>query len=163
LFSRTESPIEELVLEACRARKLTLATAESCTGGLVAARLTSIPGSSAVFAGAIVSYADEVKTAELGLPQDVLAARGAVSPEVAAAMAHGARVRLGVDLAVAVTGIAGPGGGTPEKPVGLVYVHAVGPGAEESAKLNWPGDRDAIRARATVAALHLVHALVAKL
>jgi len=163
LFSRTESPIEELVLAACRARELTLATAESCTGGLVAARLTSVPGSSDVFTGAVVSYADAVKTAELGVSEDLLAAHGAVSPEVAAAMAHGARARLGVDVAVAVTGIAGPGGGTPEKPVGLVYVHAVGPGTEGSAKLNWPGDRDTIRARATVAALHLVHALVAKL
>ena len=163
LFSRTESPIEELVLDACRAHKLTLATAESCTGGLVAARLTSIAGSSDVFAGAIVSYSNEVKTAELGVPEDMLAAHGAVSAEVAAAMAHGARARLGVDVAVAVTGIAGPGGGTPEKPVGLVYAHAVGPGAEDSTKLSWPGDRDTIRARATVAALHLVHTLVAKL
>jgi nicotinamide-nucleotide amidase len=164
LFSRTDTPIEELVLAACRAKGLTLATAESCTGGMVAARLTSIPGSSDVFAGAIVSYADTVKVSELGVPEELVRAHGAVSPEVARAMAHGARERLGVDIAVSVTGIAGPGGATPEKPVGLVYVHAVGPGgAERAGNLDFPGDRAAIRTRATVAALHLVRKLVAKL
>jgi nicotinamide-nucleotide amidase len=164
LFSRTDTPIEELVLSACRAKSLTLATAESCTGGMVAARLTSIPGSSDVFVGAIVSYADEVKVNELGVPEDLIGSHGAVSPEVARAMAHGARERLGVDVAVSVTGIAGPGGGTPEKPVGLVYVHAAGPsGAERAGELDFPGDRATIRTRATVTALHVVRKLVAKL
>ncbi len=157
LFSRTESPVEELVLDLCRARGLTLATAESCTGGLVAARITSVPGSSDVFVGGIVSYANEVKAAELGVPDEVLREHGAVSPETAAAMADGVRERLHADVGVAVTGIAGPGGGTPEKPVGLVYVHAAGPGgARRAAELNFPGDRETIRSRATVAALHLV-------
>jgi nicotinamide-nucleotide amidase len=164
LFSRTDTSIEELVLAECRARGLTLATAESCTGGMVAARLTSIPGSSDVFAGAIVPYADAVKVNELGVPEELIRAHGAVSPEVARAMAHGARERLGVDVAVGVTGIAGPGGGTPEKPVGLVYVHAAGPGgAEGAAQLDFPGDRATIRTRATVMALHVVRKLVAKL
>jgi nicotinamide-nucleotide amidase len=164
LFSRTDTPIEELVLSACRAKSLSLATAESCTGGMVAARLTSIPGSSDVFAGAIVSYADEVKVNALGVPEELIRAHGAVSPEVARAMAHGARERLGVDVAVSVTGVAGPGGGTPEKPVGLVYVHAAGPGgAERTGGLDFPGDRATIRTRATVAALHVVRKLVAKL
>ena len=164
LFSRTESPIEELVLERCRERGLTLATAESCTGGLVAARITSVPGSSDVFVGGIVSYANEVKTAELGVPEEVLREHGAVSPETAAAMADGVRGRLHADVGVAVTGIAGPGGGTPEKPVGLVYVHAAGPGgARRAAELNFPGDRETIRSRATVAALHLVFKLVTEL
>jgi nicotinamide-nucleotide amidase len=164
LFSRTESPVEELVLERCRARGLTLATAESCTGGLVAARITSVPGSSDVFVGGIVSYANEVKTAELGVPEEVLREHGAVSPETAAAMADGVRGRLHADVGVAVTGIAGPGGGTPEKPVGLVYVHAAGPGgARRAAELNFPGDRETIRSRATVAALHLVFKLVTEL
>jgi competence/damage-inducible protein CinA-like protein len=164
LFARSETPVEALVLELCRARGLTLATAESCTGGLVAARLTSVPGSSDVFLGGIVSYANEVKASELGVPEDVLREHGAVSPETAAAMAYGVRERLGADVAVSVTGIAGPGGGTPEKPVGLVYADAVGPdGTQRAAVLDFPGDRETIRSRATVAALHLVHKLVAEL
>ena len=164
LFSRTESPIEEIVLELCRARGLTLAAAESCTGGLVSARITSVPGSSDVFVGGIVSYANEVKAGELGVPEEVLRAHGAVSAETVAAMAAGVRERLSADVGVAVTGIAGPGGGTPEKPVGLVYVHASGPGgASRATELNFPGDRETIRSRATVAALHLVRKLVTEL
>jgi len=164
LFSRTDTPIEELVLADCRAKNLSLGTAESCTGGMVAARLTSVPGSSDVFTGAIVSYADAVKVHELGVPAELIRTHGAVSPEVARAMAHGARDRLGVDVAVGVTGVAGPGGGTPEKPVGLVYVHAAGPGgAERPGELNFPGDRATIRMRAAVTALHVVRKLVAKL
>ena len=127
LFSRDERTTAELVLELLRARNLTLATAESCTGGLVAARLTDVPGSSDVFVGSVVAYSNDVKLAQLGVPATVLAEHGAVSEQAAAAMAHGARSRLGADVAVAVTGIAGPGGGTDEKPVGLVLLHAVGP------------------------------------
>jgi PncC family amidohydrolase len=112
----------------CVGRGLTVATAESCTGGLVAHLLTEVPGSSAYVRGAIVAYADAVKRAELGVPEAVLAAHGAVSAQVAVAMAEGARSRLGSDLAVAVTGIAGPGGGTEAKPVGLVYVAVAGRG-----------------------------------
>lgn len=164
LYSRTESPIEQLVLELCRTRRLTLAAAESCTGGMVAARLTSVAGSSDVFVGGIVSYANEVKVRELGVPDEFLRAYGAVSPEVAAAMASGVRDRLGADIGVSVTGIAGPGGGTPEKPVGLVYLNACGPDGNELAdELNFPGDRATIRARATVAALHLVREFVSEL
>ena len=164
LFGRTEASIQELVLAACRERGLTLATAESCTGGMVAARLTSIAGSSDVFVGGVVSYADAVKAAELEVPESLLREHGAVSPEVAEAMAAGARRRLGADVAVSVTGVAGPGGGTPEKPVGLVYLHAAGPdGAERHADLHLPGDRATIRTRATVAALHLVRRLVTEL
>jgi competence/damage-inducible protein CinA-like protein len=160
LFAREEAGIEELVLRLFRERGLTLATAESCTGGMVAARLTSVPGSSESFLGAIVSYANEVKAAQLGVPEALLAEHGAVSPEVAAAMARGARERLGADVAVSVTGIAGPDGGTEEKPVGLVYLHASGPMGERGLEFNFPGDRETIRARSTVAALHLVRRLV---
>jgi nicotinamide-nucleotide amidase len=160
LFSRTEEPIEALILDRCRERGWTLATAESCTGGLVAGRLTSVPGSSDVFVGGIVAYANGVKEAELDVPEEVLAAHGAVSRETALAMARGARERLGVDVAVSVTGIAGPGGGTEEKPVGLVYLCASGPDAERERDFVLPGDRESIRLRATVGALHLVHALV---
>jgi nicotinamide-nucleotide amidase len=160
LYATTETPVEEVVLDECRARGLTLATAESCTGGLVAARLTSVAGSSDVFLGGVVSYADAVKESELGVPTAVLEAHGAVSAETAAAMARGARERLGADVAVSVTGIAGPGGGTPEKPVGLVYLCASGPGGERAQDFVVSGDRETVRGRATVAALHLVRKLV---
>jgi nicotinamide-nucleotide amidase len=156
VFSRDERPIEELVLALCRARGLTLATAESCTGGLVAQRLTSVPGASDVFLGGIVAYADAVKEAELHVPAQVLARHGAVSAEAAAAMARGARERLRADVAVAVTGIAGPGGGSAEKPVGLVHVHVAGPDGERARELHAHGGREEVRRRATVTALHLL-------
>ena len=160
LFSRDEDPIEAHVLALCRERGWTMGTAESCTGGLVAARLTGIPGSSDVFRGGVVAYANEIKQAELGVPADLLAEHGAVSPEVAEAMAKGARARLGVDVAVSVTGIAGPDGGTEEKPVGLVYLHAEGPGGGVGREFSFPGDRPSIRARSAVGALHLVRRLL---
>jgi len=162
LFSREERTIEELVLELCRDRGWTLATAESCTGGLVAARLTGVPGSSDVFLGGIVAYADDVKERGLGVPAALLADHGAVSAEVAEAMAHGARARLGADVAVAVTGIAGPDGGTAEKPVGLVYLHAEGPEGGAGREFSFPGDRASIRARSAVGALHLVRRLLTR-
>jgi nicotinamide-nucleotide amidase len=156
LFARDGRPVAELVLDLCRARGLTLVTAESCTGGMVAERLTSVPGSSDVFVGAIVAYANEVKERDLGVPADVLARYGAVSAETSAAMAAGARARLGGDVAVAVTGIAGPDGGTEEKPVGLVYLHVEGPDGGRGVDFLFPGDRGSIRRRATMTALHLV-------
>jgi competence/damage-inducible protein CinA-like protein len=162
LFAEDERPVEEIVLALCRARGLTLATSESITGGLVAARLTSVPGASDVFRGSIVAYADDVKAASLGVPVEVLRAHGAVSAETAAAMAFGARERLGTDVAVSVTGIAGPAGGTPEKPVGLAYLHAVAVEAAKGIEFNFPADRESIRRRATVAALHLVRRLLAQ-
>jgi nicotinamide-nucleotide amidase len=160
LFSREETSTAGLVLSLLRERDLTLATAESCTGGLVSARLTDVPGSSDVFVGGIVAYSNGVKTAQLGVPEDVLLEHGAVSAETAAAMARGARERLGADIAVSVTGVAGPGGGTDEKPVGLVFLHASGPMGEKRVRFDFPGDRATIRGRATVAALHLVRRLV---
>jgi nicotinamide-nucleotide amidase len=160
LFGRDERRIEELVLSLAAARDLRLATAESCTGGMVAARLTDIPGSSASFVGGVVAYADEIKRSELDVPEELLAEHGAVSAEVAAAMAEGARRRLGADVAVAVTGVAGPGGGTPAKPVGRVYLHAAGPDGSLSRMLDLPGERGQIRVRATVTALHLLRALL---
>ncbi|HEY8777662.1 MAG TPA: CinA family nicotinamide mononucleotide deamidase-related protein [Gaiellaceae bacterium] len=160
LFSRDERPIEELVLDLCRAAGLTLGSAESCTGGMVAERLTSVPGSSDVFVGAVVAYSDDVKARELGVPQEVLERNGAVSAETAAAMAAGARQRLGTDVAVAVTGIAGPGGGSDEKPVGLVFLHAEGPAGSRSADFVFPGDRGSVRRRAAVTALHLLRRLL---
>jgi nicotinamide-nucleotide amidase len=160
VFAVDERPVEELILALALERRASLATAESCTGGLVAARLTSIPGSSEVFRGSVVAYDDEVKLAQLGVGEALLRAHGAVSAEIAAAMAAGVRGSLDADVGVAVTGIAGPSGGSPEKPVGLVHLHASSPEAELARRLNLPGDREAVRRRATAAALHLVRELL---
>ena len=160
LFAADERPVEELVLAACRERGWTLATAESCTGGLVGARLTSIPGASEVYVGGLIAYSDETKRTALDVPAEVLQRHGAVSAEAAAAMAAGARARLGVDVSVAVTGVAGPGGGTPEKPVGLVFLHAESPDEASAREVQLPGDREEVRARATALALHLVRRLL---
>ncbi|HWG55285.1 MAG TPA: competence/damage-inducible protein A [Gaiellaceae bacterium] len=162
LYSDDGRTIERVVLDRLRERGLTVATAESCTGGLVAARLTEVPGSSDVVLGGIVAYANDVKERELGVARELLEEHGAVSAEVAEAMARGARRRLGADVAVAVTGIAGPSGGTPEKPVGLVYLHAETPDAAEGSTFTFPGDRESIRRRSVVAALHLVRRLLAQ-
>lgn len=162
LFAQDERSIQEIVLDLARAQGLTLATAESCTGGMVAARLTDVAGSSDVFLGGVVAYADAVKRAELDVPTALLRDHGAVSAEIAAAMAAGARARLGADVAVAVTGIAGPGGGTPAKPVGLVHLHASGPAGELPLRFELPGDRASIRSRSAVAALHLVRRLLTR-
>jgi nicotinamide-nucleotide amidase len=161
LFGRDERGIEEIVLELCRKQGLRLAVGESCTGGLVAARLTSVPGSSDVFVGGVVAYSNDVKERELDVPTEVLREHGSVSPETAAAMAAGARSRLGAEVGIGLTGIAGPGGGTEEKPVGLVYIHAETPTAGHGIEFNFPADRESIRRRAVVAALHLVRRLLA--
>ena len=162
VFARDERRVEELVLEACRSLGWTLATAESSTGGMVAARLTSVPGSSESFVGGVVAYSNELKERELRVPAELIAEHGAVSAEVAAAMAGGARSRLGVDVAVSVTGIAGPGGGTYRKPVGLVYLHAETPEAGRARDFSIPGDRDTVRRRATAMALHLLRDVLAQ-
>jgi nicotinamide-nucleotide amidase len=160
LFARDERRVEEIVLSLAAAHGVRLATAESCTGGMVAARLTDVSGSSASFVGGVVAYADEVKRSELDVSAELLAERGAVSAEVAAAMAEGARARLGADAAVAVTGVAGPDGGTPDKPVGRVHLHAAGPDGALTRMLDLPGERSQVRVRATVTALHMLRALL---
>jgi len=139
------------VLDTCRAAGLTVTTAESCTGGLIAACLTEIAGSSDVFDRGFVTYANEAKIEMLGVPAGLIAAHGAVDGSVAAAMAEGALARSRADLAVAVTGIAGPGGGGKDKPVGLVYFGAARRGGEtRQDRQVFPGDRGAVR-RATAA------------
>jgi nicotinamide-nucleotide amidase len=137
----------------CVGRGVTVATAESCTGGLIAAAITAVPGSSAYFLGGVVSYADAVKEAVLGVPSSVLAAHGAVSAQVALAMAFGARERLGATLAVSATGIAGPDGGSEAKPVGLTYVGLAWAGGSDVRKFVFAGDRAANRDAAAAAAL----------
>ena len=159
-FADSDSSVAELVLDACRSRGWTRATAESCTGGWVAERLTAIPGASDVFAGSVVAYSDDVKLRELSVAPNVLERHGAVSAETAAAMAVGVRERLGADVAVSVTGIAGPGGGSDEKPVGLVYIHGRTPERDRAVEFQFPGDRDSIRRRSTVTALHLLRRLL---
>jgi len=138
------------------ARSLTIAAAESCTGGGLAARLTDIPGVSAVFLGAIVAYHNRVKTALLGVPEEVLEAHGAVSPQTATAMAHGAISRFSSNLGVGITGVAGPGGGSAEKPVGLVYIAVADTRGTVTKRFDFAGDRVSIRNQAVDAALDLV-------
>lgn len=138
---------------AARDAGLTLGTAESCTGGLVGAALTDVPGASAVFAGGIISYANSVKMQQLGVPEAVLATQGAVSEACARAMADGARAALGVDVAVAITGIAGPGGGSACKPVGTVWFAWSGAGLDATRCVHIKGDRDRVRAFAVAHAL----------
>ena len=148
--------LAERLKEACVRRGATVATAESCTGGMVGCAITSVAGVSECYKGGFVTYANEAKTALLGVPEEILATVGAVSPECAEAMAKGARERLGATAAVATTGIAGPGGGTPAKPVGLVYIAAAtGSGATVTRNL-FAGDRDAVRRAATRKALAML-------
>lgn len=140
----------------CLGRGLTVALAESCTGGLVAAVLTEIPGSSGYFLGCVVSYADSAKESLLGVPPATLAAHGAVSAQVARAMALAARERFGASLAASVTGIAGPDGGTMEKPIGLTYIGLADAGTVQVQRHLWPGDRAAIRRESVRAVLGLL-------
>ncbi|HEY3738038.1 MAG TPA: nicotinamide-nucleotide amidohydrolase family protein [Jatrophihabitans sp.] len=160
-LSTGELSTGELVAGALLERGLSIATCESCTGGLVAGRLTDRPGSSAYVLGGLVTYSDEAKAALAKVPAGLIAEHGAVSAQVAEAMARGARTALGADIAISTTGIAGPGGGSPEKPVGLVYLGVVGPGPDGSEtclirKVNLDGDRAAIRARTVDIALALI-------
>lgn len=136
--------------------RLTLAAAESCTGGLVASRITDVPGSSAYFLGGIVSYSNEAKASLLGVSWDTLNIKGAVSQETVIEMAYGARKTLGADIAVSVSGIAGPGGGTPDKPVGTVWIGLATPGGEEARRFIWDGDRIRNKYLSSEAALQFV-------
>jgi nicotinamide-nucleotide amidase len=155
LFSRDGSSIDEQVAAMLRGR--TIATAESCTGGLLAARLTDRAGSSAYVRGAIVAYSDDVKVSQAGVSAQLIERHGAVSAEVAQALAEGARERLATDLGVGVTGIAGPDGGSEDKPVGLVWLTVAGPGeAVMTRSVNLPGARADVRDRATTVAMHMI-------
>jgi competence/damage-inducible protein CinA-like protein len=159
LFS-TGPTLDELVAGGFADRGLTVATAESCTGGLVAARLTEQPGSSDWVLGGVTAYANSAKEQLLDVPAEVLAEHGAVSPEVAVALAEGARARFGADVGVGITGIAGPGGGTREKPVGTVHLCVAGPGGRQLRALRLPGSRSAVRERSVTMAMHLLRVLL---
>jgi nicotinamide-nucleotide amidase len=149
-------PMEEIVGAALRSAKATLTLAESCTGGLVAQMITSVAGSSDYFERGFVVYANRAKTEMLGVPEALIAEYGAVSEPVARAMAEGARERAGTTYGVSVTGIAGPGGGTPDKPVGTVWIAVAGPDGTSAQILNWPGDRPMIRGLSAMVALDLL-------
>ena len=155
IFSEDGSSVDEQVARLLAGRRMV--TAESCTAGLLAARLTDRPGSSEYIAGGVVAYANEAKTALLGVDPGLIAAHGAVSPEVAEAMAAGALLRFGADTAVAITGVAGPGGGTADKPVGTVWFHvALADGPPVSRCVRVPGERSDVRDRSTTVAMHLL-------
>lgn len=146
----------EKLVKVLAEKKLTCATAESCTGGGVGYAMTSVSGASAVFWGGVISYDNSVKRDLLGVPAEILETKGAVSPECAAAMAEGARKRTCTDLAVSITGIAGPGGGSAEKPVGLVWFGVASKSGAVTDKKIFSGDRDAVRASAIEHALRLL-------
>jgi nicotinamide-nucleotide amidase len=155
LFSEDGSSVDEQVAALLRGR--TIAVAESCTGGLLAARLTERPGASEYMRGGIVAYADAVKVARAGVPAELIERHGAVSCEVAQALAEGARSLLDAEIGVGVTGVAGPGGGTPEKPVGLVWLSvAVGEDEQLTRSVHLPGGRADVRDRATTVAMHMI-------
>jgi nicotinamide-nucleotide amidase len=156
VFDAETTALAAAVLAACRAKGWRLATAESCTGGLVAAALTAIAGSSDVVDRGFVTYSNEAKMELLGVPEATLAAVGAVSAEAALAMAAGAVNRAGVDLAVSVTGIAGPGGGSTEKPVGLIYLAVATKESCRSERHSFPGDRGGVRRAAMIRALEML-------
>jgi PncC family amidohydrolase len=151
----TVLPFEQRLVTFCSEFNLSVALAESCTGGLIAVRITNIPGASSIFKGGIVSYANEVKQNILGVSQTILDNEGAVSLTCAEAMAAGARKALHADIAVSVTGIAGPGGGTPIKPVGLVFIGVATQARVYAREHLFTGDRASIRQQASDAALQL--------
>ena len=148
--------VEKRVGKLMQRQSLTLATAESSTGGLLAHRITNVPGSSSYYLGGLVAYANEAKEALLGVRRETLVAFGAVSEPVAREMARGARRSIGADVGISVTGIAGPGGGTPEKPVGLAYVGLSAPGADCCERHVWQGDRLANKEWTAEAALRFL-------
>lgn len=156
IFSRNGEPLHEVVARELTLNHATIAVAESCTGGLLAQRLTNTAGSSSYFLGGVVCYSNERKTAWADVPPELIAAKGAVSPEVAAALADGIRRRVGSELGVGVTGIAGPGGGSEEKPVGTVHIALAHCGGIVERGVTLPGDRESIRWQASQLALDMV-------
>jgi nicotinamide-nucleotide amidase len=160
MYGEGDDDLARALLELCRSRNLEIAVAESCTGGLLGARITAIPGSSEVFVGGVIAYSDEMKVRELGVSEATLREHGAVSEEVVRQMAVGAQKKFGVDVVLAITGVAGPGGGTTEKPVGLVWIcAAVGERVEPRKIQSW-GDRQEIRYRAAQAAMELARRML---
>ncbi len=156
IFSSRGETLEEVVGMYLVMRQRTVAVAESCTGGLLSERLTRVPGSSGFFLGGVVCYSNELKTRLVGVPAELIASDGAVSKPVAQALAEGIRRRTGSSIGVGITGIAGPGGGTPEKPVGLVFVAVADDHSTEVRQFRFPGERERVRIWTSVAALEMI-------
>ena len=156
IFTTEGESLEEVVARDLNVHQATIAAAESCTGGLLAERLTRIPGSSSYFLGGVVCYSNDLKTLWAEVPQELIESKGAVSPEVACALAQGIRRRTGATLGLGVTGIAGPGGGSPEKPVGTVHLALAEAQDAQVRSLRFPGDRELIRWQASQVALDMV-------
>ena len=156
LYSTRGEAMEDVVARILTENRASIAVAESCTGGMIAERLTNVPGSSAYFVGGVVCYSNSLKTSLAGVPAETIESKGAVSAEVALALAEGIRKRTGAQLGLGVTGIAGPGGGSPEKPVGLVHIGIVGERGSGEKEFRFVGDRDRVRQFATQAALNMV-------
>lgn len=156
IFGVDQETLEHVVVRLLTQRQETLAVAESCTGGLLASRITDVPGASEVLDRGLVTYSNRAKEELLGIPAEVISQKGPVSPEVARLMARGVKEKPGTDWGIGITGIAGPGGGTKEKPVGLVYLALEGPEVSIVQKLRWNGDRILIKRRTTQAALDLL-------
>lgn len=156
IFTTRGQTIEQVVADALTLHRATISAAESCTGGLLAERLTRIPGSSNYFLGGVISYSNELKSAWADVPTAMIESHGAVSAEVAIALAEGVRRHTGSTLGVGITGVAGPAGGTPEKPVGLVHIALADGNAPQERRLHFPGDRDRVRWQASQTALDLV-------
>ena len=156
VFTSNGQSLEEIVAHDMTLNQATVATAESCTGGLLAERLTRIPGSSSYFLGGVVCYSNDLKIAWADVPAELIESKGAVSPEVAQALAQGIRRRIGATLGIGITGIAGPSGGSPEKPVGLVYIALTDGNGTRDRTLRFPGDRERIRWWASQHALELI-------
>lgn len=160
IYGEGAADMAAVVLQLCRERALTIATGESCTGGLIGARLTAVPGSSEVYLGGVVAYSNAVKESMLGVPGELIRREGAVSEAVARQMAAGARARTGAGVGIAVTGIAGPGGGSPEKPVGTVWIAVETDEGVRSSGRVYVGDREEVRSRASQAALDTVRGML---
>jgi nicotinamide-nucleotide amidase len=156
IFARKGETIEQIVSYLLQMRGMTLAVAESCTGGMLAARITSLSGSSRYFFGGAVVYSNELKTQSANVPKALIDKHGAVSRQVAAAMAEGIRKRCGSSYGVGITGVAGPTGGTEQKPVGLVYIALAGEEGTQVLERNFPGDRERIRTFASLQALEMI-------
>lgn len=151
-----DTSLEAMLVAQCGAAGLTLGTAESCTGGLIAHCITNVPGASAIFRGAVVAYANDIKLSLLGVDEELLRVHGAVSEPVVLAMAEGGRRCLGADMVAAATGIAGPEGGTPDKPVGTVWLAVAGNRMALTRRFRFTGDRDAVKGQTADAALALL-------
>ena len=157
LVTETNTPLEQVVVEKLKAHNLTLATAESCTGGGLGNRITNVPGSSDVFLGGVIAYSNELKMKLLGVEENTLIRHGAVAKETAKEMAHGIRTTTGADMGIAITGIAGPGGGVKGKPVGLVFMHLSTETNDTGEYKIFPGQRDIVKTRTVNHCLYLIY------